>query len=1141
VKRPAFAPLRMILALLAGVFAIASSVPAEARDPKLRGAAYLDAGKPIAAEAAPAAPAETDLAALVSPFVGTGRATGKVKGAPGGGDGGNTFPGASLPFGMIAWSPDTSSAFTPALDQAGSYVYDDTAIRGFSLTHMSGPGCPAYGSLPFMPVIGPISRSPASSPERYWATFTHAGEQAAPGSYGVGLVSSGIRVELAVTARTGFGRFTFPAVPEATVLVDTGASAAASIDQGSFDGAVEIAGENRITGFATGGKFCWNPDRYTLYFAAEFDRPFAKVGTWSGDEVHPGARAAGGRRAGAFVSFDATRERAVQVKVGISYVSVENALANLRAESPGFKLDGVRAAGRAAWNQALGRARVDGGTVTERRIFYTALYHSLLHPNVFSDGGGQYLGFDRRVHQARGYTAYANFSGWDIYRSQVQLLALLFPREAADMARSLLDAAEAGGAAPRWSSANNETGVMVGDPAAAIIAGIHAFGATSFPAARALARLAQAADRPGARSQGYEIRPGLGAYLDRGYIPLYAHDVWGPAATTLEYATADFSVAALAGALGDRATRARFMRRAQSWQRLYDPAVDLIRPRLDSGPFVPDFETDPARPVGPTADAPWDHGQLGFVEGNAWQYTWMVPFNLAGLFRAMGGRDRAVARLDAFFEELNAGTERPHYYMGNEPQFAAPWAYTFAGAPRKSQETVRRILTTLFTDEPAGLPGNDDLGATSAWYVWAALGLYPAIPGVGGLVLGAPLFPSARLAVGGGRRALEITAAGAGAGAPYVEAVTLDRRPHPSTWLPVGKILRGGKLAFTLGAGAAPNVPNAPGAAKAAGARARGVPDWGTRPEDAPPSFDEGSAPAILFVARSGFLALGRGQAAAVPLGVRAGADRHAGAPLASLMRWSAEAPHPLELTPGSGTIGDGAALRISAPSLAPHGCYTVGIRSEATASGARGAWPDAAFEVAVSDDPLAPAFNHKGTSRDTVRAEGDFDRAGASYSAEALYEARLAPDAAVTHDGLTFVWPGGCALDHVVADGQTVDTHPAGRAGKLGFLGAADGAPGGAHGAGTITYTDGSAERFDLGLSDWTLGGGKARPAFGNRIAATLPYRNRRGGRDETKTYVFYTAVNLQPGKTIKSVTLPAANDVKPGRLHLFSMTTGD
>jgi predicted alpha-1,2-mannosidase len=878
-------------------------------------------------------------------------------------------------------------------------------------------------------------------------------------------------------------------------------------------------------GFTVGGKFCSTPqDRFTVYFAAEFDRPFARVGTWSGETLQPGERASSGRRAGAFVGFDTRGERSVGVRVGISYVSVDGALANLAAEGKSWKVDEVRAAARASWNRALGKIRIDGGSPTERAIFYTALYHALLSPNVFSDVDGRYPAFDRQVHEAKGYTEYANFSGWDIYRCQVQLLALLFPREAADMARSLLDAAETGGAAPRWSAANTETGVMVGDPAAAIVAGIHAFGGTAFPAARALGRLVAAADRPGTRVQEIENRPGLAPYLERGYIPLLSPEVWGPAATTLEYATADFSIAALAGALGDGATRARYMKRAQAWQALFDPAVGLIRPRLASGAFVPDFETDPAKPVGPYSDSGRDHGQLGFVEGNAWQYTWMIPFNQAGLIAALGGRARALARLDAFFEELNAGTQRPHFYMGNEPQFAAPWAYTFAGAPAKSEAIVRRILTELFVDQPAGLPGNDDLGATSAWYVWAALGLYPAIPGVGGLVLGAPLFPSTTLLVGGAHP-LEITAPGVSASAPFTRAVAFNGRPHPSTWLPVKEIAAGGKLAFTMGP------DDRPSSGRAA---------WGTRPEDAPPSFEEGSAPALGYVDRaSSFVPLPRGATVAIPIALRRLTKGNAA------VRWSVVAPRPLEAKPAEGALADRAELRVSAPSMAPRACYPLEIRFAA----GRRPLPSAVVEVAVGDEPILAALDRKGVSHDATRADADFDRDGSSYSAEALYKAGLAPGAAVQQEGITFTWPRACSFDNLLVDGQTIALPAAasgGKAGaklggKLGFLGAAAGDAAGARGPAIVTYTDGSIQRFELGFSDWTLSAGTVPVAYGNQIVATLPYRNRRRAREDVKTYVFSAAVPLARNKTVKSVTLPAAREVGPGRLHLFALAVGE
>src|SRR5919202_3275885 len=392
----------------------------------------------------------------VNPFVGT--------------DGGNTFPGAAVPFGMVQWSPDTLNG------SIGGYAYRDLTIKGFSLTHLSGTGCSIYQDIPFLPVLGPVTVSPLAQPSAYTASFLHANEEASPGYYRVRLASN-IQVELTATRRTGLGAFTYPAAPAASMLINVGGSA-----NGTSAAAVSIVGPDTVMGFATSCSFCHRPNRYTLYFVAQFSRPFTAFGTWTGSHLSPGSRASVGGRSGAFVSFDNASARVVEVKVGLSFVGVPNALANLRAENPGWDLKALRARAGASWNQLLNRIQAQGGTLASEQTFYTALYHVLLHPNVFSDVNGEYIGFDNRVHRARGYTQYANFSGWDIYRTAVPLLALLAPRETSDMMQSLVADAREGGWLPRWPVANDDSGVMVGAPAAPIIAGAYAFGARSFDA-----------------------------------------------------------------------------------------------------------------------------------------------------------------------------------------------------------------------------------------------------------------------------------------------------------------------------------------------------------------------------------------------------------------------------------------------------------------------------------------------------------------------------------------------------------------------------------------------------------------------------------------------------------------------------------
>jgi predicted alpha-1,2-mannosidase len=770
-----------------------------------------DPGRPAVRQAAP------DLARHVNPFSGT------QPGGPDfgtGGGGGNTFPGAVVPFGMVQWSPDTVA------NQPGGYYYSDNRIRGFSLTHLSGAGCSAAQDLPFMPFVGRVTTSPASDPSRYVSTFSHAHESAAPGYYGVTL-DSGATMELTATQRSGMARITYPATTEATLLINVSGSV-----NGVTDAQVDVDG-NTISGWATSGRFCGAGNVYRVYFSAAFDTRFGSVGTWHNDAVSTGGTAvrsgavpgmsgnpakprgtapappAGGRAApdvsvsgpgsGAFVTFDSSNDRTVDVRVGLSYVSVANATANAKAEQWDEAFGTVAEAARAAWNTRLGEIQVTGGSPDQLTIFYTAMYHALLHPNVFSDSDGQYLGFDGQRHRAAtGHAQYANFSGWDIYRSEAQMLALLAPHEAADIAQSMINQAQqAGDVWDRWSQNNDFTGVMVGDPYHSIVASIYAFGATDFDAAGALAAMVHGATRVQPPNARYVERPGLADFQSLGYLP-------GDPSTTLEYTSADFGIAQLADRLADPGTRQKFMARAQYWKNLYNPATGYLQPRNRDGSFPTQFDpADPSR----------------YVEGNGAQYTWMVPYNTRGLFDVMGGDATVRARLDTFFTELNAGPTKPYAFLSNEPSSQTPYLYDFAAAPYRTQAVVRQALNTLWRPTPDGFVGNDDLGQMAAWYLWGALGVHPSIPGRAELAVGSPLFPHIVVRRPSGQT-ITIDAPGASADTFYVQSLSVNGRATSKPWLPESFVRTGGTLSFTMA-----STPNTA---------------WGADPADAPPSFREG-------------------------------------------------------------------------------------------------------------------------------------------------------------------------------------------------------------------------------------------------------------------------------------------------------------
>ncbi len=780
-----------------------------------------------------------DPAGLVNPIIGTT-------------NGGNDYPGATLPLGMVAWSPEEprnrprkqvqgvpgsmrDDSGRPAAP--GGYEYTSNRISGFSLTHLMGTGCAgASGDIPFMPYVGEVTTSPADDAhaEVYGSTFSHDNETAKAGYYRVKL-DDGVTAELTATLRTGSGQFTYPEGKPAVMLVKT-----ANSEPGSSDAHVKIDAANRtISGSVTSGNFCGyigTTDRrsyYTVYFVAHFDAPFLSTGTWQDSAVRAGTTEAqggttygekgfvpAGKGSGGWVVLDTAKRAAVGVRVGISYVSEKNAEANLRAENPqGTGFDAVREKAHAAWNHVLGRVAVEGGTPDERVVFYTALYHSLMGENLYSDVDGRYLGMDGKVHAvaAPQKAQYATFSGWDVYRSQLQLLALLEPEIAGDFAHSLLNQADQnGGEWDRWTHNSGITHVMNGDPAAPAVADILAFGGRNFDAKAAYKSLLTAATVPTAHdlsNEGCEVecvgqRPGLDQWLKLHYIPV-GTPAWGPAADTLEDSTADFAISELARREGDEATRKQFLERAQYWKNIFNPQATA------DGGYIQNRNADGSWPkFDPASDD-------GFVEGSAAQYLWMVPFNAKGLFTMMGGMEKASQRLNAFFYKPDgslAVTESGglHAELNNEPSIETPWLFDFMGQPWRTQEAVRRVLNTIWTNSPKGMPGNDDLGEMSSWYVWSAMGMYPEIPGRAELVLGSPLFSAVHI-----RRAqgdITITAHGAGTDAPYVQGVKVNGAATSKTWLPESFVEHGGQIEFELGASANK--------------------EWGTGAGDAPPSFE---------------------------------------------------------------------------------------------------------------------------------------------------------------------------------------------------------------------------------------------------------------------------------------------------------------
>ena len=720
----------------------------------------------------------------------------------------NLFPGAVMPFGMIQWSPDTGAGTKP-----GGYSYYDNQISGFSLDHLSGAGCSDGGNFSFMPILDP-GQAPNGNRMAFATAFRHDHETAQPGYYTVTL-DNGIKVELTTTTRTGFGRFTYPAGRTATLAIN-----AASDVNKSDDANISVdAANHEVSGWSIGGYFCQGDrkvDRRQIYFCAIFDRPFASYGTWTGGTYAAKGTNANDSTTGAFLSFDTSNDPAVMVKVSISYVSVANARANIEAESPARRISSkdFDAAVRSAsdtWNNWLNKIQVSGGTTNEMNVFYSMLYHVFIGPTTCSDANGDYTGYDGHIHNTDGRVQYANFSGWDIYRSEAQLLGMLAPHEASDMAESLLNDYQQGGAFPRWGVTTEDSGVMMGDPAAPIIADFYAFGATNFDTQPTLAGLVRAATDPAVyapRSNTHE-RDALADYLGLGYVPEHQTGGYGNVSMTLEYDSADFGLSQFAAALGDQADSDMLLRHAQNWRNLYNPKTGYIQMRRRNGDWAPGFVNN---------NNGYDNDGA-YVEGTAGQYLWMVPFNYKGLADALGGQDAATKRLDQFFKKLDAGFDNPDGWMawlGNEPCLETPWIYDFWGAPYKTQAIVRRAMMELYSSAPVGYPGNDDLGEMSSWYVFGALGMYPELPGSSILVTGSPLFPKAVVHLQNSD--ITIIGTGAAADAPYVQNLTINGKTWEKPWFRFADICHNGKLVYDLSSTPAQN--------------------WGSAADDAPPSYD---------------------------------------------------------------------------------------------------------------------------------------------------------------------------------------------------------------------------------------------------------------------------------------------------------------
>jgi len=702
---------------------------------------------------------QKDYARWVNPFIGTGGH-------------GHTFPGAVYPFGLVQLSPDTR---LKGWDSCAGYHYSDSLIYGFSHTHLSGTGIPDYCDILFMPSMGPIyfdNGTTADLAHSYPSTFRHETEIAEPGYYRVLLEKHKILAELTVTPRCGFHRYTFPQAGKVHLLIDL------VHRDPVVDSYLRVVNPYEIEGYRISSS--WAKDQ-RVFFVARFSQPILSYELLSGRTRTQDLKEARGDSVKAALIFRLKARKTLLVKVGISAVDLAGARKNLEQELSHWDFDRVRQEARQAWNRELGKIEVDGGTEDEKIIFYTALYHAFIHPGIFSDVDGRYRGMDGKIYRSDSAPRYTVFSLWDTFRALHPLFTLIQPERNLEMIRTLLAQYREGGRLPKWELAGNYTGTMIGYHAIPVIVDSYVKGLRSFPEKLALEAMLHSA---------MQDANGLSAYRRKGFIA--STDAGESVSRTLEFAYDDWCIARMAKLMGEDSLYQVFIRRAQSYKHLFDPSTRFMRARVNGGWFTPfdPFEVN-----------------FNYTEANAWQYAFFVPHDLQGLIRLMGREQIFEGMLDFLFlaPSHTTGRNQPdisgmigQYAHGNEPSHHLAFLYNYIGKPWKTQSLVRQILTELYKNAPDGLPGNEDCGQMSAWYILAACGIYPVIPGSGDYVLTSPLFDRIVFHLPE-KRTFEIRVRRSQPDDFYIRKVTLNGKIYPYSFITHRTLVKGGQMTFDLG------------------------------------------------------------------------------------------------------------------------------------------------------------------------------------------------------------------------------------------------------------------------------------------------------------------------------------------------------
>ncbi|MCE1198209.1 MAG: GH92 family glycosyl hydrolase [Marinilabiliales bacterium] len=701
-----------------------------------------------------------DYTGLVNPMVGT--------------DGhGHTFPGATLPFGMIQLSPDTR---TDTWDGCSGYHYSDRSILGFSHTHFSGTGVGSGADILLMPGIGKIRMvpgKPGSSGEGYRCNFSHKNEIASPGYYSVGL-DNGILAELTCTERVGLHHYTFPSWEEGHVILDLAHGITTRVDS-LF---LEIPNDSTVTGFRHANASLDGDKK--IYFVIRFSRPFLRHGISDKGKLLPNGEKAGGKEIRAFFDFGKVPSGGILAKVALSRVDMEGAWKNMQSELPGWDFMAVKEQARIKWQKELERVELEGGTTAQQRTFYTALYHCLIHPNIAFDADRRYFGTDHRIHQADDLDYYTTFSLWDTFRALHPLFTILYPDKTNQFVRNFIERYRHYDSMMIMEFGGNEGFGMIGYHSLSVVADAYVKGLRDYDTKLALEAMKQL-------SEG--IRAGKELYKTMGFIPCDFDDQ--SVSKTLEYAYDDWCVSRLAKDLSKEDFH-KYSQKGQFYQHLYDPSTGFMRGRLQDYHWQIPF--DP-------------RSTSNFTEGNAYQFSLFVPQDYQGLFKKMGGDEATDQWLDRCFttemDEAQAKTgdmtgNIGQYVHGNEPSHHMAYLYNYLGKPWKTQERVRQILETLYSDQPDGLSGNEDCGQMSAWYVISALGFYAATPGMDYYVMGSPLFPKATIHLENGKNFV-IHAPAADKEHKYIQNVKLNGKEYIKSYLPHSMIVKGGELLVEMG------------------------------------------------------------------------------------------------------------------------------------------------------------------------------------------------------------------------------------------------------------------------------------------------------------------------------------------------------